>query len=83
MHPFSTPWKYQKIVRFSDFFQGVQKGCTGNKWVNTDSKQVIAELNKKGNSMRKHFSGDASLHNLNLKLNGPYLVCSGVVVLPK
>ena len=26
MHPFFTLWKYQKTVRFSDFFQGVEKG---------------------------------------------------------
>ena len=34
IHPFSTPWKHQKTVRFSDIFKGVQKGCIGNKWVN-------------------------------------------------
>ena len=28
MYPFSSPWKYQKPYRF------VEKGCTGNKWVN-------------------------------------------------
>ena len=35
MYPFSTPWKHQKTVRFSDFFNGVEKGCIGNKWVNS------------------------------------------------
>ena len=34
MHPFSTLWKHQKTVRFSDIFRGVEKGCTGNEWVN-------------------------------------------------
>ena len=41
---FSTPWKHLKTVRFSDVFkenckvfscfQGVEKGCIGNKWFN-------------------------------------------------
>ena len=34
MHPFSTPWKHQKTLRFSDVFNGVQKGCIGKEWVN-------------------------------------------------
>ena len=29
MHPFSTPWKYQKAVRFSDIFKGQRKGALG------------------------------------------------------
>ena len=29
MHPFSTPWKHQKTVRFSEVFEGVEKGSTG------------------------------------------------------
>ena len=33
MHPFSTPWKHQKTLRFFDVFQGVEKGCIGNEWV--------------------------------------------------
>ena len=37
MHPFPTPWKHQETLRFSDFFQGVEKGCIGNKWVNSIS----------------------------------------------
>ena len=32
MHPFSTPWKHQKTLRFY-CFQGVEKGCIGNEWV--------------------------------------------------
>ena len=38
MHPFSTPWKHQKTVRFFDF-QGIKKGCIGSEWV----KQVFAD----------------------------------------
>ena len=31
---FSTPWKYQKTLRFSDVLGGgVEKGCTGNEWI--------------------------------------------------
>ena len=33
MHPFSTPLKNQKSVRFSDVFRGERKGCIGNEWV--------------------------------------------------
>ena len=33
MQPFSTPWKYQKIVRFSDVLRGIEKGCIGNEWI--------------------------------------------------
>ena len=35
MHPFSTPWKHQKTVRS---FQGVEKGYTGYKWVNSKNE---------------------------------------------
>ena len=76
MNPFFTSWKHQKTVKIF-CFHGVEKGCIGNKWVNADPKQVITEQDKKGN-MWNHFSKDDSL-----KLNGSYLVCSGVVVLPK
>ena len=31
--PFLCPWKHQKSLRFSDVFQGLEKGCIGNKWV--------------------------------------------------
>ena len=33
MHPFSTFWKYKKTTVFW-CFEGVEKGCIGNKWVN-------------------------------------------------
>ena len=33
MHPFSTPWKHQKNLRYV-FFQRVEKWCIGNEWVN-------------------------------------------------
>ena len=29
MHPFSTPWKHQKTLRFSDDFRGLRKGALG------------------------------------------------------
>ena len=29
MHLFSTPWKHQKTLRFSDFFRGWRKGALG------------------------------------------------------
>ena len=29
MHPFSSPWKHQKTVRFSDVFRGQRKGALG------------------------------------------------------
>ena len=29
MHPFSTPWKHQKTVRFSDVFRRQRKGALG------------------------------------------------------
>ena len=33
VHPFSTPWKYQKTLMVFLFFQGVEKGRIGNKWI--------------------------------------------------
>ena len=33
MHPFSTPWKHQKSLRFFGCFKEVEKGCIGNEWV--------------------------------------------------
>ena len=33
MLPFSTPWKHQKTLRFSDVFRGAEKGCIRNEWV--------------------------------------------------
>ena len=37
MHPFSTLWKHQKVLRFSDVFRGYRKGALGtngliNEW---------------------------------------------------
>ena len=29
MHPFSSPWKHQKTVRFSEVFRGKRKGALG------------------------------------------------------
>ena len=33
MHPFSTPWKHQKTLRFFWYFQWLEKGCIGNEWI--------------------------------------------------
>ena len=33
MHPFSTHWKHQKNLRFSNVFMGLETGCIGNEWV--------------------------------------------------
>ena len=34
MHPFSTPWKHQKTVRFSDVFREQRKGALGANGLN-------------------------------------------------
>ena len=34
MQSFFTPWKYQKNRKVFWCFQGVEKGCIGNEWVN-------------------------------------------------
>ena len=36
MHSFSTPGKYQKTLRFSDVFRGLEKRFIGNKWVKAE-----------------------------------------------
>ena len=33
MHPFCTPIKHQKVLRFSDVFRVVEKGFIGSKWI--------------------------------------------------
>ena len=33
MYPFSTHWKHQKTLPFSDIFRGLDKGKIENKWV--------------------------------------------------
>ena len=35
MHPFSTPWKHQKIARFFDVFRGWRKGVLGTNGLNS------------------------------------------------
>ena len=44
MHPFSTPWKHQKTVRFSYVFRGNKKGCIGNKWFNVNPFRANAPI---------------------------------------
>ena len=34
-HPFSTPWKHQKTVRFSNVFRGYKKGALGTNVLKT------------------------------------------------
>ena len=33
MHPFSTPWKHKKTVRFSDVFRGKRRSTLGTNWL--------------------------------------------------
>ena len=51
VHPFSTPWKHQNTLRFSDVSSGVEKGCIGDKWVNLfkkwESIKIGGDLNVK------------------------------------
>ena len=51
VHPFSTPWKHQNTLRFSDVSSGVEKGCLGDKWVNLfkkwESIKIGGDLNVK------------------------------------
>ena len=35
VYPFSNPWKHHKTVKVFWCFQGLQKVCIRNKWVNT------------------------------------------------
>ena len=35
MHPFSTPWKHQKTLRFSDVFRRQRKGALGTNGLNS------------------------------------------------
>ena len=41
---FSTYWKHQKIVKVFWFFQGIEKGCIGNKSVNPSFTKYLAEF---------------------------------------
>ena len=42
MHPFSTPWKHFW------YFQGVEKGCIGNKWVNCPNTSASISVKMDG-----------------------------------
>ena len=50
MHLFSSPWKYQETLRFSDVF-GADKGCIGSEWVKHTyifkAKDVSLPMSKK------------------------------------
>ena len=39
MHPFSTPWKHQKTLRFSDVFRGQRKGALGTNGLRCTARQ--------------------------------------------
>ena len=41
MHLFSTPWKHQKTVRFSDVFTGLKKGALGTNGLNTPLRNDV------------------------------------------
>ena len=74
MHPFSTPWKHQKTLQFSDVFwcfQGVEKGCIGNEWVWSHTFKLfwfhlsIVNLHLKNypDSLQKIFKSFFTLHH--------------------
>ena len=44
MHPFSTPWKRQKNLRFSDVFRGQRKGALGTNAIKCGSKIHVLKL---------------------------------------
>ena len=46
MHPFSTPWKHEKTVRFSDVFREQRKGALGTNGLNRNkvNDQKISRL---------------------------------------
>ena len=45
MHPFPTPWKIENLMFFW-CFQGVEKVCIWNKWVNTYHADIFSRLTK-------------------------------------
>ena len=44
MHPFSTPWKHQKTVRFSDVFRGQRKGALGTNGLRKYLEEIASLL---------------------------------------
>ena len=48
MHPFSTPWKHQKTLRFSDAFMGWRKGALG-----TNGLKYFTIISEKRNLFNK------------------------------
>ena len=47
MHPFSSPWKHQKTVKFSDVFRGKRKGALGmNEFIDRKSLLILGTLLK-------------------------------------
>ena len=55
MHSFSTPWKHQKTLRC---FQGVEKGCIGNKCVEIGSHDITNT--KRGKLLGIHLDRELS-----------------------
>ena len=51
MHPFSTRWKHQKTVRFSDVFRGQRRGALGTNAL-TLLKQSSLEANDGNNNQK-------------------------------
>ena len=47
MHSFSSPWKHQKTVKFSDVFRGKRKGALGmNEFIDRKSLLILGTLLK-------------------------------------
>ena len=44
MHPFSTPWKYQKNLRFPDVFRGQRKGALGTNMLIIFVTHVVSKI---------------------------------------
>ena len=64
MHPFSTPWKHQKTVRFFDVFSGKTKGVLGMNGL-SESKYRIPV---RGSALWNEFLTDSEKEIENLSL---------------
>ena len=74
INPFSTTWKHQKTVKIFWYFQGVEKGCTGNKWSMNGSKFISAF---------KYIMILMHYNNINIRKEAPMHYCWGKPLLPK
>ena len=53
MHPFSTPWKHQKTLQFSDVFRRQRKGALGANGLRILATEVFKTLNNINHSYMK------------------------------